>query len=326
MGRSRHPPHSPMRLSDIRAAHDLIRPHIHRTPVLTSRSLDERFGARLFFKAENLQKIGAFKARGATHAVLRLPESAARDGVVTHSSGNHAAALALAANLRGIPAYIVMPENAPSVKIDSVRRLGGKITFCSPTLPAREAAAAALIASTGASLVHPYDNDDIIAGQGTAALELLEEIPDLDLVLCPVGGGGLLGGTAVAVKETRSTIRVFGCEPASADDAARSLASGRIEPSVNPQTIADGLRTSLGSRTFPLLQRYVDGIATVSETAIAEATVLSWEILKTVIEPSSAVVLAALLEERITGPSGRRVGLILSGGNVDFRNLTWLRR
>lgn len=312
-----------MRLTDIRSAHDLIRPHIHRTPVLTSRSLDERFGAQLFFKAENLQKIGAFKARGATHAVLRLPEAVARNGVVTHSSGNHAAALARAAGLRGIAAHIVMPDNAPSVKVESVRRLGGSITFCAPTLAAREAAAARLIAGTGATLIHPYDNDDVIAGQGTAALELLEEVPELELLLAPVGGGGLLAGSAVAARELRPGIRVHGCEPETADDAARSFASGRIEPSVNPQTIADGLRTSLGTRTFPLIRRHVDGIVTVSEQAIVEATLLVWEVLKTVIEPSSAVVLAALLERRLPA-QGRRVGLIFSGGNVDFRSLAWL--
>jgi threonine dehydratase len=291
--------------------------------VLTSATLDALCGAQLFFKCENFQKIGAFKARGATNAVFALTDAEAANGVATHSSGNHAAALARAARLRGIPAHIVMPSNAPKTKIESVRRNGGIIVFCEPTLVAREAACAKVIAETGARLVHPFDDYAVMAGQGTATLELLEQAPDLDLIIVPVGGGGLLCGTAVAAKGARPGIRVIAAEPAGADDAARSVAAGRLIPLEQAATIADGLRTSLSARTFPLIQQQVDGIVTVSEESIVAAMRRIWEVLKIIIEPSCAVPYAAIMEQKID-VSGKRVGIILTGGNVDLDALPWL--
>ena len=310
-------------LADIRAAHARIADKIHRTPVLTSATLDALCGAQLFFKCENFQKIGAFKARGATNAVFALTDAEAANGVATHSSGNHAAALARAARLRGIPAHIVMPSNAPKTKIESVRRNGGFIVFCKPTLVAREAACAKIIAETAARLVHPFDDYAVMAGQGTATLELLEQAPDLDLIIVPVGGGGLLCGTAVAAKGARPGIRVIAAEPAGADDAARSVAAGRLIPLEQAATIADGLRTSLSARTFPLIQQQVDGIVTVSEESIVAAMRRIWEVLKIIIEPSCAVPYAAVMDEKID-VSGKRVGIILTGGNVDLDALPWL--
>jgi threonine dehydratase len=310
-------------LADIRAAHARIADKIHRTPVLTSATLDALCGAQLFFKCENFQKIGAFKARGATNAVFALTDAEAANGVATHSSGNHAAALARAARLRGIPAHIVMPSNAPKTKIESVRRNGGIIVFCEPTLAAREAACARIIAETGARLVHPFDDYAVMAGQGTATLELLEQAPELDLIIVPVGGGGLLCGTAVAAKGARPGIRVIAAEPAGADDAARSFAAGRIIPLEKASTVADGLRTSLGERNFPLIQQHVDGIVTVSEESIVAAMRRIWDVLKIIIEPSCAVPYAAILEQKID-VSGKRVGIILTGGNVDLDALPWL--
>src|SRR5215211_6897263 len=261
----------PPTLTDVRAAHERIRPFVHRTPVLTCSAVDALAGARVFFKCENFQKVGAFKFRGATNAVRSLPEADAARGVVTHSSGNHAAALALAARQRGIPAYIVMPSNAPPVKREAVAGYGGRITECAPTQQAREAACAELVRSTGATLVHPYDDDAVIAGQGTAVLELLEDVPDLDAILAPVGGGGLLSGTLIAAKGVRPDLRVIGCEPALADDAAASLTEGRIVPARPPVTVADGLRTSLGPRTFPIIRQMVESIAVVEEAEIVSA-------------------------------------------------------
>jgi threonine dehydratase len=310
-------------LADIRAAHARIADKIHRTPVLTSATLDALCGSQLFFKCENFQKIGAFKARGATNAVFALPAAEAANGVATHSSGNHAAALARAARLRGISAHIVMPSNAPKTKIESVRRNGGIIVFCEPTLAAREAACARIIAETGARLVHPFDDYAVMAGQGTATLELLEQAPELDLIIVPVGGGGLLCGTAVAAKGARPGIRVIAAEPAGADDAARSFAAGRIIPLEKASTVADGLRTSLGERNFPLIQQHVDGIVTVSEESIVAAMRRIWDVLKIIIEPSCAVPYAAIMEQKID-VSGKRVGIILTGGNVDLDALPWL--
>ena len=310
----------PPTLPDVRAAHERIRPFVHRTPVLTCSAVDALAGARVFFKCENFQKVGAFKFRGATNAVRSLPEAAAARGVVTHSSGNHAAALALAARQRGIPAYIVMPDNAPAVKREAVAGYGGRITFCEPTQAAREATCAELVRSTGATLVHPYDDDAVIAGQGTAALELLEDVPDLDAILAPVGGGGLLSGTLIAARGVRPDIRVIGCEPALADDAAASLREGRIVPARPPVTIADGLRTSLGHKTFPIIREMVETIAVVEEAEILTALRLTLERMKTVVEPSSAVPLAALLN-RPLGLAGKRVGIIISGGNLDVSRL-----
>jgi threonine dehydratase len=293
------------------------------TPVLSSETLDAQAGARLYFKCENFQKCGAFKARGATNAVFALPDSQAQRGVATHSSGNHAAALARAARLRGIRAYLVMPDNAAQAKRAAVARYGGEITWCAPTLAARESSARQVIAATGATLVHPYDDLAVMAGQGTAAAELLEQVPDLELLLCPVGGGGLLAGTAVAAKALRPQIRVVGVEPAGADDAARSFRAGRILPSVNPDTIADGLRSSLGERPFAEIRRWVDDIVTVSDAAIVRAMRQLWEVLKIVVEPSGAVPFAALLEPRAE-LAGKRIGVLLSGGNVDLERLPWM--
>jgi threonine dehydratase len=309
-------------LATIRAAHARIRPYIQRTPVLTSRSLDDVVGASLFFKCENLQKVAAFKARGACNAVLSLSDAEAARGVVTHSSGNHGAALAWAATRRGIPSWIVMPSNAAIVKQNAVRGFGGTVRLTDPTLLAREAACAAVLAETGATLVHPYNDWRVIAGQGTAALELLEEVPDLDVVIAPVGGGGLLSGTAIAAKGMNSSIKVYGTEPAGADDAAQSLRLGRIVPQTDPRTIADGLRSSLGEKTFAVIQSMIDGIGTASEDAIIRAMRLTWEKLKLVIEPSAAVPLGVLMERKLP-VDGLRVGVILSGGNVDLDRLPW---
>ncbi len=312
-------------LADIRAAHERIRDKINRTPVMTSETLDSQASARLFFKCENLQKVGAFKARGATNAVFCLTEDEARRGVATHSSGNHAAAVSRAAKLRGIPAYIVIPNNAPKVKQAAVSRYGGKITLCEPTLQAREATAERIIAETGAQLIHPYNDLRVMAGQGTSAIELLEDVPDLDIVLCPLGGGGNLSGMAVAAKAIKPGIRVLGIEPQGADDAARSFRAGHIVPMVNPQTIADGLRSSLGDQTFAEIRQHVDDVVTVSEASIVKAMRMLWEVMKLVVEPSGAVAFAALLEDQLS-VKGKRVGLLLSGGNVDLDTLPWMTR
>ncbi len=312
-------------ISDIRAAAERIRPFAHRTPVLTCSSLDAMVGARLFFKCENFQKVGAFKFRGATNAVFALSEADAAKGVATHSSGNHAAALSLAARLRGVPAHVVMPRTAKAIKQAAVAGYGGRVVLCEPTLAAREATLASVVAATGANVVHPYNDPMVIAGQGTAALELLEQAPDLDVVIAPVGGGGLLSGTAISVSALAPGTRVVAAEPAAADDAYRSLKEGRIVPSVDPRTIADGLLTSLGSLTFAIIRRLGAEIVTVSEGAIADAMRHVWERMKIVIEPSSAVPLAALLEGALRVP-GKRVGIIVSGGNVDLDALPWTRR
>jgi threonine dehydratase len=309
-------------LGAIRAAQARIAPHVHRTPVFTCRALDAEVGARLFFKAENLQRTGAFKARGATHAVFSLSDAEARHGVVTHSSGNHGAALAYAAARRGIAAFVVMPDNAPRVKQENVRRYGATIRLCAPTLAAREAGCADVRRETGARLVHPFDDARVIAGQGTAALELLQQAPGLEIVIAPIGGGGLLSGTAIAVKSLERRTRVFGAEPANADDAARSFRSGKIEPLPAATTIADGLRTTLSPRTLAAIRAGVDAIGTASEAAIVRAMRMLWERMKIVVEPSAAVPLACLLE-RTLDIRDARVGIILSGGNVDLDRLPW---
>ena len=315
---------SDVTLTQIREAHDRIRDKVHRTPVVTSETLSALAGAQLFFKCENLQKIGAFKARGAANAVFSLSEEAAQHGVATHSSGNHAAALARAARLRGIPAYIVMPKNSPKAKEDSVKRQGGKIEFCEPTIQAREATAARVVAETGAAFVHPYDNVDVIAGQGTATLELMEDIPSLDVILCPVGGGGLISGTAIAAKGLEPGIRVIGVEPIGADDAYRSFKSGALQNVANPETIADGLRGKLSERTFALIQKHVDDIIPVSEASIIQAMRSIWEVLKIVVEPSGAVAYAALIDGKVEA-KGLRIGIILTGGNLDLDELPWAK-
>jgi threonine dehydratase len=334
----------PLNLDKICAAHQRIRPYIKRTPVMTSEQLDRATGASLFFKCENFQEIGAFKARGATNAVLSLAEATARRGVATHSSGNHGAALARAAKLRGIPAHIVMPSNSARIKVHSVESWGAQVVFCEPTEAARESACSEVIAKTGATLIHSFENEDVMAGQGTAAIEFLEDVPDLDLILCPVGGGGLLSGTAVAAKTMRPQVKVIAAEPANADDAAQSFRAGRLIRSEKKFTIADGLRTNVGAPNFAIIQQYVDDILTVTEGAIVAAMRTIWETMKIIIEPSAAVPYAvvagacsgnragreiasvagdtpASTEE--LGIAGKRIGIILSGGNVDLDALPW---
>ncbi len=304
-------------LYDIRQASARIRPHAHWTPVVRCQMLDEMTGVNLFFKCENLQKVGAFKFRGACNAVLSLSEKEASHGVATHSSGNHAQALALAARMRGIHATIVMPTNAPEVKRAAVAGYGGEIVLCEPTLQAREETLAGVVGRSGAMVIHPYNNYDVISGQGTAALELLEELPALDAILVPVGGGGLLSGTLIAAKGISPKIKILAIEPEGADDAYRSWKAGEIIPMVGPKTVADGLLTSLGDKTFPIIQRLVDEIVTVSDEAILKAMKLIWERAKLVVEPSGAVPLGALLEGKVN-LVGKKAGVILSGGNVDF--------
>jgi len=312
----------PITLTDIQQAAERIKPFVHRTPVITCESLNQRTGVQVYLKCENLQKVGAFKFRGACNAVFSLSDDQAARGVVTHSSGNHAQALALAAKLRGIPAYIVMPNNAPQVKKDAVAGYGGRITFCEPTLEARESTMERIRLDTGATVVHPYNDERVIAGQGTAALELLDSIPDLDAVIAPVGGGGLLSGTSIAAKGLKPSIRIIAAEPEMANDAYRSIKEGRILPSENPKTIADGLLTSLGTLTFPIIRQNVEQIITVSERGIVEAMRFVWERAKIVIEPSAAVAVGVLWEGKID-LTNLKVGVILSGGNVDLNKLPW---
>ena len=308
-------------LEAVRAAHERIRPYIKLTPVMTSERLDAAIGAKLFFKCENFQKIGAFKARGETNAVFALDEATARRGVATHSSGNHGTALARAAQLRGIPAHIVMPSNSARVKVRAVESFGARIVFCEPNDAARETACADVIAKTGATLIHSFENENVMAGQGTAAIELLEDV-DVDLLLCPVGGGGLLSGIATAAKSIQPKIKVVAVEPANADDAAQSFRAGKRMITEKKFTVADGLRTNVGEMTFPIIQRCVDDIVTVSEEAIISAMRAIWETMKIVIEPSAAVPYAAIMEVKIE-IADKRVGLIITGGNVDLDALPW---
>jgi threonine dehydratase len=309
-------------IGEIREASGRIRSFVHRTPVLTSTSLNKMCKMEIFFKCENFQKAGAFKIRGATNAVFALGEKEASRGVATHSSGNHGAALALAARWRGIKAYVVMPGNAPHVKRQAVASYGAEIVFCRPTLQAREEGLEKVLDRTGATFIHPYNDYRVISGQGTAALELCEEIPDLDIVMAPVGGGGLLGGTAIAVSAISPQTLIIAAEPERADDAYRSFHAGSIIPADNPDTIADGLRTTLGDLTFPIIRRYVKDILTVSEEGIVQAMRSIWERMKIIVEPSAAVPLATLLVNRREF-SGKRIGVILSGGNVDLEHLPW---
>jgi len=316
----------------ILAAHARIAPRIHRTPVLTSASLNAIAGARLFFKCENLQKTGSFKIRGASNAILSLTEQEVARGMVTQSSGNHGAAVACAAAWRGVPAWIVMPRNAPAVKAAAIEGYGGKIVLCEPTVTARKATCDRVQAETGAHLVHPYDDDRIIAGQATAAKELLEEVGDLDAVFAPVSGGGLLSGTCLGAKGIRADVRVVGCEPERADDAYRSLASGTLQSLESSDTIADGLRASLAPRTFAILRRHVERILLVSEEEIISAARLVWERMKIVIEPSSAVAIAPLLRPGVVASLNLpkradggtpKLGVIFSGGNLEVSSLPW---
>jgi len=316
---------SEIQIGHIHEAHGRIRDRIRRTPVLTSARLDQLSGARLFFKCESFQKTGSFKARGAANAVLSLTDEEAARGVATHSSGNHAAAVSWAAGLRGLAATVVMPRTASRFKMEAVERYGGRIVLCEPTHRAREAAARRIVDETGAAMIHPYNDPRIIAGAGTAALELMEDVGDLDLVVCPVGGGGLLSGTAIAAKALRPSVSVHGGEPEGAADASQSLASGLRQPVEHPSSIADGLLAYVGDLTFPVIQRLVGGISTVSDDAIMSAAIRLLEILKVAVEPSGAVGYATIAEGRLD-VAGKRVGVILSGGNVDLGRSPWSGR
>lgn len=306
--------------SDIEKAHRIVQQYVHRTPVMTSVSINKITEGNICFKCENFQKVGAFKFRGACNAVFSLSEEEAQKGVATHSSGNHAAALALAARMRGIAAHIVMPRTSPEIKKKAVAGYGANITFCEPTLQARESTLAEVIQKTGATEIHPYNNFYVIAGQGTAAKELIEDSGTFDIILAPVGGGGLLSGTAIAAKHMLPGSKVIAAEPAGADDAYRSFHAKKLIPSESPDTIADGLLTSLGERNFAIVMDKVDDIVTVSEEAIVEAMRLIWERMKIIVEPSSAVPLAAILEGKVE-VQNKKVGIILSGGNLDLGKL-----
>ena len=306
--------------SDVEKAHKIIQQYAHRTPVLTSKSINEIVGGELYFKCENFQKVGAFKFRGACNAVFSLTDGDAQKGVATHSSGNHAAALALAAKLRGVAAHIVMPENSPEIKKRAVAGYGANITFCKPTLQARESTLAKVVAETGATEIHPYNNFNVISGQGTAAKELIEDAGEFDIIIVPVGGGGLLSGTAISTKYLLPNCKVIAAEPAGADDAFQSFHSKKLIPSENPKTIADGLLTSLGERNFEIFMDKVDDVVTVSEKNIIAAMRMIWERMKIIIEPSSAVPLAAILEGKID-IQNKKVGIIISGGNLDLGRL-----
>ncbi|MFH2140898.1 MAG: pyridoxal-phosphate dependent enzyme [Bacteroidota bacterium] len=312
--------HSIPEFQDIKNAHLRIEEYIHNTPVLSSKSINKIAGAEIFFKCENFQKVGAFKFRGATNAVLSLSEEEAKNGVATHSSGNHAAALSLAAKNRGIPAYIVMPKNAPIIKKKAVEEYGGIISFCKPTLQAREEGLEKIVAQTGAEFIHPYNDSRIITGQGTVAKELLEQCPFLEIIIAPVGGGGLLSGTAISSKHIKPGIKVIAAEPEKANDAFKSFYSGKLFPSENPKTICDGLLTSLSDLTFSIILNKVDEIITVKEESIIMAMRLIWERMKIIIEPSSAVCLAVIIENPYKFLD-KKIGIIISGGNVDLQKL-----
>ncbi|MDW3645497.1 MAG: threonine/serine dehydratase [Bacteroidia bacterium] len=305
---------------DLLSCHEKIKPYIHRTPVMSSRLLNEISGANIYFKCENFQRMGAFKMRGAAHAIANLSEEEKARGVVTHSSGNFAQGVSLAAQSQGVKAYIVMPSNAPEVKKAAVRAYEGEIIICPPTIEDREANAQKIVEEKGATFLHPSNNTDVILGQGTAALELLEDHPDLEYILTPVGGGGLLAGSALAAHFFGNNCKCIGGEPREADDAWRSLQSGKIEKNETANTIADGLRTHLGHLNFPIIQQYVEEIIRVEEREIIEAMKLIWERMKIIIEPSCAVPFAALLREKEKF-AGKKVGIVLSGGNVDLAKL-----
>ncbi|MDP7474541.1 MAG: pyridoxal-phosphate dependent enzyme [Candidatus Marinimicrobia bacterium] len=309
-------------LKEIELAHKRIRHLIHRTPILTNKSLNELSGASLYFKCENFQKVGAFKIRGATNTVEQLTQADIEKGVATTSSGNHGAALSMAVTRRGGKTKVVMPNNTPKIKINNVERNGGEVVWCEPDQPSREKVLADLVENTGAIVVHPYNDERIVAGQGTCAKELMEDEPNLDMIVCPVSGGGLLGGTLLAAKGINSKIIVYGAEPSEADDAYRSLKSGKIETNKSIDTICDGLRAQLGTVPFPIIQEFVDGIITVTEEEIISAMRMIWERMKIIVEPSSAITLGGLLKKPAIF-KGKRVGLIISGGNVDLEKLPW---
>lgn len=312
----------PPTIADIRQAHQRIKPHVHHTPVMSSTMLNDLVGAKLFFKCENFQKVGAFKARGACNAVFSLNDNVAKRGVVTHSSGNHGAALAWAASLRGIPATVVVPTNAPAPKKLAIAGYGATIVECEANTRSREETTQRVMAKHGYELVHPFDDDRVIAGQGTAALELMEQVYGLDAVIAPTGGGGLLSGTAIAVKGVAPHLRVYGAEPSGADDAYHSYRSGVLVTEQTPHTVCDGLRTTLAERTFSIIRQHVDGIGVAQEATVVRAMQLMWSYLKIVVETSSAPPLGSLLDGTLN-LRGQRIGIILTGGNVDLENLPW---
>lgn len=310
------------KISDIQETHKRISSFVHRTPVVTSESLDTMFGVNLFFKCENLQKTGSFKIRGAISAILSLSKDEIKHGVITHSSGNHGAAVARAANWCNLKAYVVMPENAPQVKKMAVKSYGAKVIECSSTLEAREKTLAEVVEKTSATFIHPYNHFQVICGQGTTALEFYQDTRELDVLIIPVGGGGLLSGCSVAIRGLSSNVEIFAAEPEQADDTYRSFKAGNIIHSKNPQTIADGLRTSLGSLTFSIIKENVSDVITVSEKSIKMAMKYIWERMKIIVEPSAAVPFAAIVENSWRF-SGKKVGIILSGGNIDFTSFIW---
>ena len=309
-------------LKDIASAHDRIRPYIHRTPVLTNNSLNEFTGANLFFKCENFQKAGSFKIRGATNTVELLTQDEMDKGVATTSSGNHGAALSMAVTRREGKTKVVMPHNTPKIKVDNVERNGGEVVWCEPDQSSREQVLADLVNESGATVVHPYNDERIIAGQGTCAKELLEDHPEIQIIVSPVSGGGLLSGTLLSAKEINEQVSVYGAEPAEADDAYRSLQNGEIVPNDTINTICDGLRAQIGTITFPIIQKYVDEIITLSEEEILDSMKMIWERLKIIVEPSCSISLAAIIKNK-NKFSGKNIGLIMSGGNVDLNQIPW---
>ena len=309
-------------LKDIESAHERIRPFIHRTPVLTNSSIDNLIGAKLFFKCENFQKAGSFKIRGASNAVELLPDEEFKRGVATTSSGNHGAALSMAVTRRGGKTKVVMPHNTPKIKVNNVERNGGEVVWCEPDQKYRESVLKDVVDETGATVVHPYNDERIMAGQGTCAKELLEDVPDLDSIVSPVSGGGLLSGSLLAAKNMKSSITVYGAEPEEADDAYQSLKLGRIVPNKTINTICDGLRAQIGSKTFPVIQNLVDDIIPIAEEDIINSLRMIWERLKIIVEPSCSIALALIIKNKQLF-KGRNVGLIMSGGNLDLDNLPW---
>jgi len=309
-------------LKDIESAHERIRPFIHRTPVLTNSSIDNLIGAKLFFKCENFQKAGSFKIRGASNAVELLSDGEFKRGVATTSSGNHGAALSMAVTRRGGKTKVVMPHNTPKIKVNNVKRNGGEVVWCEPDQKYRESVLKDVVDETGATVVHPYNDERIMAGQGTCAKELLEDVPDLDSIVSPVSGGGLLSGSLLAAKNMKSSITVYGAEPEEADDAYQSLKLGRIVPNKTINTICDGLRAQIGSKTFPVIQNLVDDIIPIAEEDIINALRMIWERLKIIVEPSCSIALALIINNKQLF-EGRNVGLIMSGGNLDLDNLPW---
>jgi len=308
--------------TDIESAHQRISNFIHNTPILTCENINLEANANLFFKSDNFQKTGSFKIRGATNKILQLSKEQLANGVITTSSGNHGAAVASSAKKLGANVKVVMPDNTPKVKVDNVERFGGEIIFCDPNIKSRENTLNKMVKETGATIVHPYNDEKIIAGQGTAAKELLEKIPDLDIIIVPVSGGGLLAGTLLSAKAVNSNIKVYGAEPKNADDTYQSIKNKKIIPNKTTDTIADGLRAQVGTITFPVIQKHVDEIILVSEEMIIQSMQIVWQRLKIIIEPSSSIVLAAILTNKKRFYN-KRIGLILTGGNVDLDTLPW---